>query len=109
MSPSGRGKVTRVSRLSSPLAAAAATLAIEGGVIQDARVVLGQVAPMPWESREAAALVDAGRPFEAADRLRPVRGPVGELMAGWIADVDARLVADALLQRVDALIVNGRR
>ena len=59
--------------------------------------------------REAAALVDAGRPFEAADRLRPVRGPVGELMAGWIADVDARLVADALLRRVDALIVNGRR
>ena len=30
-------------------------------------------------------------------------------MAGWIADVDARLVADALLRRVDAMIVNGRR
>ena len=47
-----------------PLAAAAATLAIEGGVIRDARVVLGQVAPTPWQSPEAAALV-IGRTMDA--------------------------------------------
>jgi len=40
-----------------PLAAAAASLALEGGVIRDARIVLGQVAPIPWQSPEAAALV----------------------------------------------------
>jgi xanthine dehydrogenase YagS FAD-binding subunit len=37
-----------------PLAAAAAALRIERGVVQDAKVVLGQVAPTPWVSDEAA-------------------------------------------------------
>lgn len=37
-----------------PLAAAAAALRIEGGVVRDAKVVLGHVAPTPWVSREAA-------------------------------------------------------
>lgn len=47
-----------------PLASAAATLVVEGGVVQDARVVLGQVAPIPWESRAAAELV-VGRTMDA--------------------------------------------
>lgn len=43
-----------------PLAAAAAALKIRGGVVQQARVVMGQVAPVPWPSAEAAqALVGA--------------------------------------------------
>jgi xanthine dehydrogenase YagS FAD-binding subunit len=37
-----------------PLAAAAAALRIEAGVVQDATVVLGHVAPTPWISPEAA-------------------------------------------------------
>jgi xanthine dehydrogenase YagS FAD-binding subunit len=37
-----------------PLAAAAASLDIRGGVVHEARVVLGQVAPIPWVSREAS-------------------------------------------------------
>jgi xanthine dehydrogenase YagS FAD-binding subunit len=37
-----------------PLAAAAASLKITGGVVNAARVVLGQVAPIPWISNEAA-------------------------------------------------------
>jgi xanthine dehydrogenase YagS FAD-binding subunit len=37
-----------------PLAAAAAALRIEGGVVREARIVLGQVAPTPWISDEAA-------------------------------------------------------
>jgi xanthine dehydrogenase YagS FAD-binding subunit len=40
-----------------PLAAAAAALAIRGGVVHEARIVLGQVAPVPWISREAAETI----------------------------------------------------
>ncbi len=36
-----------------PLAAAAAVLHIDGGIIRSARVVLGHVAPIPWPSPEA--------------------------------------------------------
>jgi xanthine dehydrogenase YagS FAD-binding subunit len=44
-----------------PLAAAAASLEFDGRVVRKARVVMGQVAPVPWISEEAeAALV--GRP-----------------------------------------------
>lgn len=38
-----------------PLAAAAAALQIEGGIVRDARIVLGHVAPTPWVSADAAA------------------------------------------------------
>ena len=37
-----------------PLAAAAAALRIEGGIVRDAAVVMGHVAPTPWLSLEAA-------------------------------------------------------
>jgi xanthine dehydrogenase YagS FAD-binding subunit len=40
-----------------PLAAAAAALKISGGAVNTARVVLGQVAPIPWISNEAARLL----------------------------------------------------
>ncbi len=40
-----------------PLAAAAASLKLELGIVQDAKVVLGQVAPTPWVSDEAALLL----------------------------------------------------
>ncbi|MEZ6069594.1 MAG: FAD binding domain-containing protein [Pirellulales bacterium] len=40
-----------------PLAAAAAALRIEAGVVTEARIVLGQVAPVPWVSEAAAAAV----------------------------------------------------
>jgi xanthine dehydrogenase YagS FAD-binding subunit len=47
-----------------PLAAAAVALKIEDGIVQDAKVVLGHVAPTPWTSAEAAqALV--GKPATA--------------------------------------------
>lgn len=38
-----------------PLAAAAAALKIEAGVVTEAKVVLGQVAPTPWNSDAAAS------------------------------------------------------
>lgn len=48
-----------------PLASAAAALRIEGGVVREARVVLGQVAPTPWVSDIAAAIV-LGRTLDAS-------------------------------------------
>ncbi len=48
-----------------PLAAAACTLDVSGGVIRAANVVLGQVAPTPWVSREAAAALVGQSPNEA--------------------------------------------
>lgn len=44
-----------------PLASAAAALRIEGGVAVDGRVVLGQVAPSPWSSPEAVAVLRGQR------------------------------------------------
>ncbi len=48
-----------------PLAAAAAALVIRGGIVADARVVLGQVAPVPWLSAEASEAI-VGRPVNEA-------------------------------------------
>jgi xanthine dehydrogenase YagS FAD-binding subunit len=45
-----------------PLAAAAAVLRIDGGIVRDARIVMGHVAPTPWISEEAAAEI-VGRPI----------------------------------------------
>jgi xanthine dehydrogenase YagS FAD-binding subunit len=36
-----------------PLATAAAVLKLDGGNVQSARIVLGQVAPVPWPAPEA--------------------------------------------------------
>ena len=47
-----------------PLAAAAAALRIEGGIVREAKIVLGHVAPTPWISDEAAAAL-VGRPVNA--------------------------------------------
>jgi xanthine dehydrogenase YagS FAD-binding subunit len=48
-----------------PLAAAAAALGIEGGIVREAKIVLGHVAPTPWISDEAAATL-VGRPVNEA-------------------------------------------
>jgi xanthine dehydrogenase YagS FAD-binding subunit len=45
-----------------PLAAAAATMAVVGGVVREAAIVMGQVAPTPWLSAEAARAM-IGRPI----------------------------------------------
>jgi xanthine dehydrogenase YagS FAD-binding subunit len=47
-----------------PLTAAAAALRIDGGIVRDAKIVLGHVAPTPWISEEAAAAI-IGRPVNA--------------------------------------------
>ncbi len=47
-------EVLQLEGLDWPLASAACTLEISGGVVRDARIVLGQVAPIPWVAAEAA-------------------------------------------------------
>jgi xanthine dehydrogenase YagS FAD-binding subunit len=49
-----------------PLAAAAAALWIDGGIVRDARIVLGHVAPAPWLSEEAAGMLIGRRVSEDA-------------------------------------------
>ncbi len=56
-----------------PLAAAACTLDIEGGLVRDARIVMGHVAPIPWVAAETARLL--------------VGQPVNEDSAGRAADM----------------------
>jgi xanthine dehydrogenase YagS FAD-binding subunit len=45
-----------------PLAAAAVTIDMVGDIVHEARIVLGQVAPVPWLSHEAARSL-AGQPL----------------------------------------------
>lgn len=47
-------EVLQMQGLDWPLASAAACLAIEGGTVRQARLVLGHVAPVPWLASEAA-------------------------------------------------------
>ncbi|HEV3138099.1 MAG TPA: FAD binding domain-containing protein [Pirellulales bacterium] len=51
-----------------PLVAAAASLGMRGGVVAEARIVLGQVAPTPWISTEAAdSIVGMPVTYETAE------------------------------------------
>lgn len=48
-----------------PLAEAAVRVTMSGGVMKDVRVVLGHVAPVPWRSAEAEAVLEGKAPAEA--------------------------------------------
>jgi xanthine dehydrogenase YagS FAD-binding subunit len=48
-----------------PLATAAAALQLEGGVVRDAKIVMGHVAPTPWVADEAAREI-TGQPISDA-------------------------------------------
>jgi len=50
-------EVLQLEGLDWPLATASVTLDVEGGFVRAARVVLGHVAPTPWVSLEAAAIL----------------------------------------------------
>ena len=66
-----------------PLAAAAVSLTIEGGVVQQARVVLGQVAPTPWISSAARdALV--GRPVDHDTAEAAGQAAVAQAVREWL-------------------------
>jgi xanthine dehydrogenase YagS FAD-binding subunit len=51
-----------------PLVSAAAAVLLSGGIVREARIVLGQVAPTPWISREAIdAIVGLPISYETAE------------------------------------------
>lgn len=54
-------EVLELQGLDWPLAAAACCLDVDGGVVREARIVMGHVAPVPWVSHAAAASL-IGRP-----------------------------------------------
>ncbi|RMG35720.1 MAG: molybdopterin dehydrogenase [Planctomycetota bacterium] len=56
-------EVLQIEGLDWPLAAAAAALHVEGGVVRDARIVMGHVAPVPWIA-DAAARFLVGRSID---------------------------------------------
>jgi hypothetical protein len=59
--------------------------------------------------REAVAQLQSGNLIEAVTLARTVSGPLAAVVAGWLADADARFAADLLNQRVDGLLREGRR
>jgi xanthine dehydrogenase YagS FAD-binding subunit len=60
-------EVLQLNGLDWPQAAAAACVDVEGGVVREASIVLGHVAPVPWVAREAAAtLIGRGLEEESA-------------------------------------------
>ena len=67
-------EVLQMEGLDWPLATAAATIDLDGGVVREASIVMGHVAPMPWVAHEAAQSligqpvdeVSAGRAGEIA-------------------------------------------
>ncbi len=88
-----------------PLAAAAASLTLRGGVVSAARIVLGQVAPVPWVSDDAARAM-LGRPVtmetaeaagEAAVRsARPLSDNAYKVRLAQVAVKRALLLAAGL-------------
>ena len=51
---SGTYEVLQMQGLDWPLAAAAATVDLDGELVRESRIVLGHVAPMPWVAHEAS-------------------------------------------------------
>jgi len=78
-----------------PLASAAIALKVEGGVVKDARVVLGQVATIPWRAAAAEkALVGKplGAPSAEAAGKAAVEGAEPMTDNGYKVDLVATLV-----------------
>jgi xanthine dehydrogenase YagS FAD-binding subunit len=51
-----------------PLVETCVSLSVEGGVVRNARVVFGSVAPVPYRSKAAEAVLEGGQPGEALAR-----------------------------------------
>jgi xanthine dehydrogenase YagS FAD-binding subunit len=58
-----------------PLVSAAVAIRVEGGVVREARVVLGAVAPIPWRSTKAEQAL-AGKPLDEAAAAAAARAAI---------------------------------
>jgi xanthine dehydrogenase YagS FAD-binding subunit len=81
------------------LASAAAALRLEGGLIVEARLTLGGVAPRPWRAREAEAALKGAKPSheafaEAADLALTGATPIGD--GAFRIELARRVAARAL-------------
>jgi xanthine dehydrogenase YagS FAD-binding subunit len=77
-----------------PLAAAAAMLRMESGIVREARIVLGQAAPTPWNSLEAAGAL-VGQPVtpETAEFAADAAVAIATPLSGNQYKVDLARVA----------------
>jgi xanthine dehydrogenase YagS FAD-binding subunit len=78
--PAGVGRsaayeVRQKEALDWPLATAAVALKMNGAVVASARIVMGHVAPVPWEAAEAGKLL-VGKPLTAAGAEAAARAAV---------------------------------
>jgi xanthine dehydrogenase YagS FAD-binding subunit len=82
------------------LVSAAVALDLDGGIVRDARVALGGVAPRPWRSREAEAVL-RGQPLTsetvAAAGAAAVDGAVGLEHNAFKIELTKRTIARALV------------
>lgn len=83
-----------------PVVSVAVGYALSGGHIQGARVVLGGVAPVPWRSPEAEAVLEGQTPFDdlaaqAAETAFAAAQPLAD--NGFKIDIGRALVARAIV------------
>lgn len=103
---SGAYEVLELNGLDRPQAAAAVTLKMQSGVVQDARIVMGHVAPTPWVAQEAAnALVGQSVNEDTASRVGDiaVAGATPLSMNGFKVQMARAAVKRSLLRAVGQL------
>ena len=103
---SGAYEVLELNALDRPQAAAAATLKLQSGIVRDARIVMGHVAPTPWVAQEAAtALVGQSVDEDTASRIGDiaVAGATPLSMNGFKVQMTRAAVKRSLLRAVGQL------
>ncbi|MFO1021291.1 MAG: FAD binding domain-containing protein [Planctomycetales bacterium] len=103
---SGTYEALQSNGLDWPLAAASSTLEIVGGLVRQARVVLGHVAPTPWLSPEAASTL-IGQPVNEATASRAADAAVADATPlsenGYKVQIARAAVKRSLLRSVGQL------
>ncbi|MBQ18489.1 MAG: molybdopterin dehydrogenase [Planctomycetaceae bacterium] len=99
-------EVLQLEGLDWPLASAAATLDLDGGVVREARIVMGHVAPTPWTAHEAGqSLVGLPVDEETAGRAGEIAVAEATPLSGnaYKVQLARTAVKRALLGAVDKL------
>ncbi len=99
-------EVMQLEGLDWPLASAAVCVELDGGIVRDARITLGHVAPIPWVSQEAAQAIIGKQLDEESAQLA---GDAAVARATPLSNNDYKVqlartaVKRALLRAVDKL------